>query len=399
MYFRLTSSLKRRVIEELRRFWSYHPKYPDLTGNIQGKFSFQERPNYGIVVKTSGGNRVDLASDNFVGTVESYIFLTKVTGYDGLAVEWVREDEKAIQKNRGLFPSPPGIYYVDLVEDEQFYVDALLDARRELVMMTDSSHGMLVNPPVMGTLRLYEQPQGFMLLENINYTLTLDQSGNPTGEIVLVNPLTNGRALSADYRYPGPTTGPFPLVPNHANNTAVPGVVLAFGNKNKKGDRMAVVVQEFRYPSALEYGGRMNITLDIDINARDVESEQEIADQTVIYLWGILRSRLSSEGIEMTDLQLGGESEEPYDENGDDYFYNAAFTLTLESEWSVHIPLALFLRSVSDLTVAQAQLAAALPDDQVAQVSSNIKMVENLGLEAVRDPFFQGRTSTFEAIK
>jgi len=56
MYFRLTEALKQRFIDELRRFWSYHPRYNgsaassdedcsavNLVDNIQGKFSFEEQ--------------------------------------------------------------------------------------------------------------------------------------------------------------------------------------------------------------------------------------------------------------------------------------------------------------------------------------------------------------------
>jgi hypothetical protein len=85
---------------------------------------------------------------------------------------------------------------------------------------------------------------------------------------------------------------------------------------------MAVVVHPIRQPVALEYGGRWDINLEFEVIARDVYAQQEIADFSVIYLWGILRSRLAKEGIEMTEISLGGESEEVYDDTGDDYYYN-----------------------------------------------------------------------------
>ena len=399
MYFKLTNALKRRMILELRKYWQYHPAYTDLAENIQGKFSFKERPSFGIIVKTNGGTRVDLAADNYIGIVESYCFLAKVANHPGGAVEWVREDAAAIQANGGVFPTPAGVYYIDLTENTTFYVDSLIDARHELVTMTDNLTGFLRYPPLKGTLRLYERPSNFLLVEDINYSLTLDAAGKPTGEILLRDPLTGGRVLSADYRWPGATTGPHEIAPNFANNKAIPGVVLAFGRKNKKGDRLAVVVQNARHPAALEYGGRWDITLDFDVMSRDVDAQQEIADQTVVYLWGVLRSQLSSEGMEMTDLSLGGESEEIYDENGDDYYYNSAFSMTVQTDWSIHVPLALFLRQVSPLSLAQSRVLAALPDDRLGEVQSNIAMVADIGLLAVTDPFFSGKSNTFESIK
>lgn len=403
MYFVLTGALKRRFIEELRRYWMHHPKYrDDLPNNIQGKFSFKERPQYGIIVKTGSGNRVDLSADNYIGVIESYCLLTRVSGKPGLSIEWVREDARAIQQNGGAFPSAPGVYYIDVQEEDGsqvFYVDPLLDVYHEPVALLTETTAQLQQPPLTGTLRLYEMPSAFRLVEGVNYTLDRDLAGNLTGGITLTNPLTGGRWLQADYRYPIESRGPYPLIEMHANNTAIPGVVLAFGRRVEAGDQLAVVVHDIRRPAYLEYGGRWDMTVEFEVMARDVFAQQEIADQSVIYLWGVLRSHLSHQGIEITDVSLGGESEEVYDETGDDYFYTSSFTVTAQTEWSIHVPLDAWLRSASPLTPAQAAQIAGLPDDQLAGQDGNIKVLESLGLEAVQDPFWSGRAGTFEMVK
>ena len=103
MYYVLSHALTRRFIEELRGFWSYHPRYrDDLVNNIQGKYAFDERPQHGIIVKNSGGSLVKMAADNFIGTVHSHAYLTKVDGFNGTFIEWVREDAVAIQRNGGI---------------------------------------------------------------------------------------------------------------------------------------------------------------------------------------------------------------------------------------------------------------------------------------------------------
>ena len=397
MYFQLTASLKRRFIEELRRFWGHHPKYrDDLPHNIQGKFSFKGRPQHGIIVKTGSGNRVDLSADNYLGTIESYCLLTRVKDKPGFSVEWIREDGRAIQQNSGRFPSEPGIYYIDVQEENGglvFYVDPLLDVYHEPVSMTSASTGQLQHTPLSGTLRLFEIPSGYRLVENVNYTL--DQ----TGGITLTQPLTGGRWLQADYRHPLESQGPYPIVEMHANNTAIPGVVLAFGRRAQAGDQLAVMVHDIRQPAYMEYGGRWDVSLDFDVMSRDVESQQEITDMTVIYLWGILRSHLSHQGIEITDVSLGGESEEVYDETGDDYFYTSSFTVTAQTEWSIHVPLDSWLRSVAPLTVEQMAQIAALSDDELGGQDGNIKVLEGLGIEVVQDPFWSGRQGTFELVR
>lgn len=393
MYFYLTGAVKRRIIEELRRYWAYHPKYPELPGHIQGKYSYKERPQQGIIVKTGGGTRVDLSADNYKGIQLSYVYLTKYMNYPGLAIEWVREDSRAIQDNNGVFPSEPGIYYIELTGDNEFYVDPLLNVPHEVPTQVTATEYRLQHVPVTGTLRLYEYPANFMLEPDINYT-TDDQ-----GTIILAAALPTGCSLQAEYRYAGTSTGPYTILENRANTTAIPGVVLAFGRRNKIGDRMAVVVQSSRQPAALEYGGRWELTIDVDVMARDVYEQQEIADQSVIYLWGVARSRMSSEGLEMKDLSLGGESEEVYDENGDDYFYNASFSLTVETEWSIFVPLILSIRRASPLTIEQAKYVAGLSDDELRGVYGDIEMLESLNLETYQDPYFRDRSQNFEKIR
>lgn len=393
MYFFLTESVKRRLILELRRYWSYHPKYPNLPDNIQGKYSWKERPQEGIVIKTGSANRVDLSADNYIGVVRSYVYQTRVAGYNGIAVEWVREDERAIADNGGRFPSAPGVYYIELTEDHEFHVDPLLDVRDEAIMQTSLTTGQLLHPFIPNTLLLYEMPAGYQLVEGINYT-----ADPATGAVTVFRALTGGQYLLADYRYQGESSGPWPLVENTSNNKAIPGCVLAFGRRNKKGDRLAVVVQPLRDQAALEYGGRWDLQVEIDIIARDVYAQQEIADQSTIYLWAIARPRLSDEGLELTDCSMGGESEEVYDETGDDYFYNSTISLTVQTEWKVYVPLVATLRQAIPLTQEQQAVAAGLDDDQVANYENNIRALADLGLEPLRDPFFVGKTQTYETV-
>ena len=401
MYFRLTEALKRRLIFELRKYWAYHPLYPDLADHIIGKYSSRERPSYGIIVKASGGNRVDLSADNYLGIVESFVYQTKVKNFPGVAVEWVREDAVAIQNNNGNFPSKPGIYFIDIdaTDATQYFVDRLYDVVREQVTMSSSTEGVLQHPYLDGTLRLFEMPAAYMLYEGSNYTVERDQDGKPTGAFTLTQGVTGGRWIQADYRYPGETTGPHTLYPGRADNTIIPGCVVAFGKRNGVGDRCAVVVQDMRRPAAMEYGGKWDLTFDFDVISRDVYAQQEIADQTVVYIWGVLRSYMSSEGLEITDLQLGGESEEIYDDTGDDYFFNSSFSMTISTDWSIHVPLGVFLRQASPLTVAQAKSAAGMTDEEVALQKNNIQDMDALGLSPLVDPYFKGRDGTFETIK
>lgn len=394
MYYVLSHALTRRFIGELRRFWSYHPRYrDDLVDNIQGKYSFEERPQHGIIVKTSGGSMIKMAADNFIGTIHSHAYLSKVERYPGMFIEWTREDAVAIQNNGGRFPSPPGVYYIEITaynENDstgEFYVDRLITVRDESVSLVGNQEGTLQHKPLNGTVSLYETPSGIRL-----HNFTIDSNSNA---VTLIKPLENGMGLSADYRYPADSLGPIPFKSMRANNTAIPGVVLAFGREVEVGDRLAVVVTNRREPAYQEFGGRWQINMDFDIISRDVHTQREIIDRTMTYVFGTLRPRLSSEGIEIMDLSFGGEVEEVYDETGDDYYYNANFSVTLETEWSIHVPLGPMMRSVSPISSEDMKVAEADPDN----APSESLTMRSLGISRSLDPFIPGRNATYEVIK
>ena len=71
----------------------------------------------------------------------------------------------------------------------------------------------------------------------------------------------------------------------------------------------------------------------------------------------------------------------------------------METEWSQHIPLNVWLRQVAPLTEEEAAIIAGLSDDDLPGEDGNIKALANLDLEDNRDPFWSGRRGTFETIK
>lgn len=341
MYYFLTEAVSSRIIHELRQFWAYNPEYrDDLVDNIQGSYSFRERPQQAIIVKMGGTNHQRLSPDNFVGTLRSYVCQAKVGGSTGLSFEWVREDAIAIQDNNSVFPSAPGIYIITITALDDceriitFEVQQCLDVTREGVMMTSVTEGQLAQPYIPGTLFLREFPTDYVLVEGADYT------ANPTtGEITLLVPLAGGCILTAEYRYKGLLLGPFYVRQNRAHHKAIPGVLVAFGRRTEVGDQTAVIVTRMREPAAKVYGGRWDNAIEMEIMARDVHSQREIADQTVMYINGILRSRLAPEGLEILDVSMGGEIEEVNDETADNYFYNTTISMTLQTDWEIYVPI------------------------------------------------------------
>jgi len=373
MYFFLTSAVKNRFILELRKFWSLNPRYQDLIDNIQGKYGFSERPQYGIIVKAGSASRVQFSADNFLGTGFSYAALAKIPGSPGLSVEWVREDSIAIRNNGG-FPSPAGVYYCEMTAEDEFHVDPLLDVHDERLTLTTSTEGTLQQVPVGGSLRLFEIPSGRLLRPETDYTV-----GSDGVTIHLAADVLPGTSISADYRYAGETTGPWKVLPQSGLNKPIPGVVMVFGRRYRLGDKWAVIINPTREPAYLLYGGKWELGLDLDIISRDPEAQMEIADQTAMYLWASLRSSLVDEGIDIQDVSMTGESEEIYDETGDDYYYNASLSMTVQTDWFLATPI--------------------LP--RLLAYQETIKNLSDASsLAPFQDPYFSaGKLTSFEMVK
>lgn len=401
MFYVLTEQIQRIFEEVLRQYWQYHPRFQDLAGNIQGKYAFSKRPQHGIILKNSSGNFTRLSADNYQGALRTYVYLAHQEGSPGTSLEWVRENALAIQENGGRFPSPPGVYYIDFHDDtgrptdEAFYLETLLDVYAETVPKIGGSIYRLQRGRFLpGTLRLFLMPGSVLLDPGTHYTAQA-----ATGVIQVSIPMAPGDYLSADYRYAaqGPK-GPFKVIPERALIHPIPGAVLAFGRRIVPGDRLAVMVHPTRKLSVLEYGNRTELSLDMDIVSRDVLNMREIVDQTMMFLEFQARAHLAPRGIEIVSVGHGGESEEPYDPNTGENFYTASLSVQVQTDCSVHIPVAAWVRSL----VAQTPLAVwkslpGLPEEVLAELGQEMpglsSTMSSLGLVPTKvDPFYFGKT-------
>lgn len=357
MYFHLTQATKRRLILELKEAFAEHPVYSKIVPWIQNKYSFQERPEFGIVLKGVSANKLALAANNFIGTVESHVMLSYI-GAPTFPIEWVREDSHCLKVHNGIMPTPPGIYYIEILsapEDAQsegeYIIDPLITVSDEEVMRFTSgveTEGQLQHIPIEKTLRLYENQGRYLLKEGIDYTIEWE-----TGAIKFVSSANPGAVVTADYRYEVPSIGPIKFQWNKADFSTLPGVVLAFGKRGKKGDKVAVVVYEDRVSTADAYGGKFEQTLDFDVIAADPIQAGEIADLMWMYLYGYRRPGLSTDGIEVTDVSLGGEAEEVKDETSEDFTYMVSVSVQLQSDWEFHLPLPLAITKVTQIAIPE----------------------------------------------
>jgi hypothetical protein len=399
MYYYLISSLKRRLVLELQDAFARHPVYQKIVPFIENKYAFDERPQYGIVIKGSNANKVQLSAENFVGTIASHVMLAYV-GQPAYILEWVKEDVGAIDANNDAMPTPPGIYYMECLtapttpdEKGTFVLDPLLTASDELVLQFISGierEAQLPTIPVNGTLRLWENRRT-LLAEGRDYTVDYD-----TGAIRFVSRFAPNAVVTADYRYAAPSIGPIEFQWNTPDFTTLKGVVMAFGKRARPGDKVAIVVYADRVDTANAFGGRFEASFDVDVIARDPIQMEEIADFSVMSLWGEKRAVLSSEGIEIIDISIGGESEETYDETGDLYFYTASLSVQLQADWEIHVPLPL---TISKVTPVSREAENTIGPDQRTDATSNLHMMgPDSSVFFSTYPILVGRNHLFERI-
>lgn len=340
MFHHLTLAVRDRVIKELRDYWKDHPRYPDLAKNIQGKYSFDERPQFGMVVRTGGASNVVLSVDNFLGTLEGYVSLASFPNKPFGSIEWVREDPYGVRE--------PGVYHITVSEgvgpdptvtEYDFYLQKYLRVVEDPVTFSTPTKIMLSGTPIEGSLRIIEYPSG-RYLDATEYSLE-------GAEITLTEVPSKAFRYKVLYTEISTQSGPYRVRPSTAYREIIPGVVLAIGRRLRAGDEMAVLVSETREEVAHEFGGRWDVSVEMDLIARDVHSQADISDQTAVWIWSSLRPRLANLGIELSDVSLGGESEEAYDDNGDDYFYTANISFSLQTDWFLHMPLVVPINSIS----------------------------------------------------
>lgn len=342
MFHHLTLAVRDRVIRELRDFWSDHPRYPNFAQNIQGKYSFEERPQFGMVVRTGGANNVVLSPDNFIGTVEGYVSLAKIPDKPYLgSVEWVREDAHNLPKEAGVYIL--SVYDAEGAdpatrEHDVYYTRYRRVVEKEL-MFSSPTEFLLGGTPIEDSFRIIEEPSGRFLRVS-EYVLE-------GSKVTLLEEPPKAVKLRALYTEEMTQSGPFRVKPAVSYRDIISGVIIAFGRRLQKGDEVAIIVSEKRESVSHEYGGRWDVSVDIDLITRDVHSQADIADQTAVWLWSSLRPKLTNLGLEISDVSLGGESEEVYDDNGDDYFYTASLSFSMQVDWFIHFPLVIPIQSIS----------------------------------------------------
>ena len=97
MFNNLLYGTKRRILKEVEDAFLTHPAFSEKV-KIYNKFPYEERIQYGVVLRNSAASQIRMSADNYMADQHSYVRLAKNANYPGIAIEWIRENTNDITK-------------------------------------------------------------------------------------------------------------------------------------------------------------------------------------------------------------------------------------------------------------------------------------------------------------
>lgn len=237
----------------------------------------------------------------------------------------------------------PGYYFIEISADaKSFVVVPMHTVANEVVLPATSgletsatlqNSGVSLEAPHYLYTKKYPASNKIMLVPGQEYDLAVD------GTITFRSPLKSGTTLYAKYRWQGDLRGPFQISGEYTyNDTAIRGVVLAFGSRVLAGDRHFVQVNRHREPMASVSGGHYDMSFDVMVYTRDPQSLSELTDHLVSDLWGNRKDNLISEGFTLKGVDPNGEAEESYDDAAGIMYFQHNVSISMMTEWKKFSP-------------------------------------------------------------
>jgi len=332
MFYRIKNTVKKIIIQEIQELVKEHPEFHDTL--VVNRYQDQEREKVNVIIKSASASSQRLGLDNHGLTAESYTSLANLKGQRGDMIEWVRDDAYHIQDL-----VPPGFYVVKMISLTEFVIEQYLTIRNELLDFNSiDTQGRPLAKLKHDTLNLSSEvitdDTGRRFVRNQHYSIDYD-----TGLITFLVDITGYYEIFATYQYLRPQLGPFVAKAYEINNVALPGVVLAFGDRLREGDIQVVVVSDKREPSALVSTGSWEMNIDMEIRAQDTNAAEQLLDYIASTLWAVKQIELADRGITITEFSAAGESEEQEMDVPDEWSFSDTLSLSLVVQWELHIPI------------------------------------------------------------
>jgi hypothetical protein len=288
----------------------------------------------------------------------------------------------------------PGNYWITLVSSDGFIVNPFYIVKNEILV--ESAKGgehefHVIHYPIHDvnpkTTRVWLNDN--VAVRNVHYSL---DAANGIINWLVSGGLNKRDHLAVDYNYAGQIYGdgidengqpiPFKFAKNEINNKAIPGIILAFGDRIVENDQIVVVVERKRRDVAKLYGGRWTVSITLTVYAQDTIQTEEIADMVTMGLWAIKREyMLEKYGIIINSIDVGGIEEFTEDETAKELAYTAEITIECETNWEVAVPL---LLEVMDISLYDIYDDSSMTDEEVAKVPSSLKLVAGLPITGIK---------------
>jgi len=356
MYFALSNALKKRFVMLFQEIFLKHPIFNKV--EVFTKFPEEERPKHALMVRSLSGNSMKLGLDNFVRVAVQYSSLANLKGIQGNSIEWVTDDKKGIDE--GIL-SAPGFYIVKMTSDKSFNVTPFLivdDEKLDIQYIEGKKGTYLKNKPINPFTDIIFSDTKIDLKRDIDYTIDYT-----TGKILFKTSIEEFESLFIDYQTVCQTSQDHNIEPYMASTAAIPGVILAFGDRLKEGDEQVVVVSKEMRDVAKVFGGRWQCSLDLVGISQDDDQVERLVDYAVSMFWAEWQDKLIDEGINVFDFSLSGESEDLELENAEEYFYTSGISFTAEVDWQLAIPLVAEIRRVA-VNYGSEGFKTTIPDNQ-----------------------------------
>jgi len=99
--------------------------------------------------------------------------------------------------------------------------------------------------------------------------------------------------------------------------------------------------------------GKWKLTISLSAVAQDTNTQEQLVDLAVMYLWSVLQDKLVDEGIYIERFNISGESEEDEVKTSNELSFNADVSFDVNVEWEAYQPILgvikrVFLNRVED---------------------------------------------------
>lgn len=398
----LTNVSKKRLIDNIRRVLQKHPIYREDSQNVKNKYAFTERPRRGVIIDNTSGDLINLSADNYIGTISSFVMLTRDKKCPGIFIEWVTENLHFLEKfdkKRRIFPTEPGVYVFTITEvpDEarnipgKYEIEPIITIPNEPLITFGSStdlEAQLENENIYpNSVRLWLDNR-VPLIPNVDFEVNFE-----TGAVKFLKTPPVGGTIFADYRVHKPKVGPVCFYPETTDTDSIPGAIIAIGDKIEKGDSAAIVVSETRADTAKVYGGKFEMSFDITTFSRDAEDREKLTDYIVSEIIN-QKSEQEFDGFELLDISPGGESEEIFNPDTDEYYYDGTINASFRVNWEAYESLPIQVWRVTAVTQKEEQEKGLL-DGTYTEDAINVAASK---LELLGIPVVIGGKITYERI-